>query len=1102
MPSMLDAPQPSTLSHFPTPLRVAQLAASKPFTTTASPSPSPSKRRRLGSTPSSSSAATPNLDDEDDLYRKRYTASMGVLSFWNSLEAKYARDLADDDIVDLFSQKIVQDKGVIRGQPERRIGSFVGATSSKSDPADGTSTPLSLDASDEEEDEEPEQEEEEDEFDSWSNLPDHFGRLSPRKPFFGKLPLPFPSTTDEEDLASFMAAEEARWEREGDFDAQLDARLREERAARQPHVPRPPSSASEVSLSTIGGVDDDSADEMNLGYTPSPRKSRVYSSRPSFTKLDAGSSDDDRDLAAPLFGWDPADDDSDDPIDLFNIGSGQPITVPKSEESSDDELLLTAPISSPRKTPHPAQNLPRTKFPQGSGALFELDDSDSDPLDMLGDVRRSVSPTRKYPTPLSPSTPSHRRKAETLRFPSRPLSPPNTQLHTPPLSNASTEPIDLTRGTPLSSASSSKGARINTNFNASSLVDDAINRFRAAQSMAPPLFPSAKGKERAFDFDFGFTAPDTPLPTPSTEPSESDRPSALRRGPPSPEKAQRTLKFDLVPQFVSVEKRRSRSRSSSPVRTPSPEPPLSPSSPSLRAPRRSASPQSPKQKKRGSSLPVKSKKGTPSLGKRKRQRSPVSDEESEPSEEEMPAKVLEKKASSTRQRHNSKAREERQASASEDESAEEDDDPTPVKQKRRPQKQNRDRRTTSLPPSLATSDSTSQPSSSLAQPLQPPAIPQPQPLPQYPLQLPTMYSQPPPQPTYQPFGYPNQYPSPSPDPGMLSQVIHSLNFLAFSGFSAPNTPQTQRTYAPLPFAPPQAPPIPAPQWGYAPQMQPQHPQMFAMGLPMQQPAQPQYWPQMTPVPNTPQPPPPPALAPAPAAAPAGEEVPKTPRRRGRSSGEHADEARSARTRESDGEEDLPARSARSPSKQTRHGSLSPKKKAASKADLDSSTRPKQSRSRAKSQSVTRDDEDELVSSRRSRNRDNEDNDDGVDVLMKTPKKSKSTKNPFDRHHSTSEIPSTQQRQRLNPSPLRRSVTASDLLDDHGSNRSKQNYTQAEDEDEEDDMYVLDSPSKRSSRPGRSTSVPSHVSRGATPLRPAMKVQVEVPPPPSRKRWPG
>jgi len=38
---------------------------------------------------------------------------MGVLPLWDSLEAKYSRDLADDDIVELYTQTIVQDKGVI-----------------------------------------------------------------------------------------------------------------------------------------------------------------------------------------------------------------------------------------------------------------------------------------------------------------------------------------------------------------------------------------------------------------------------------------------------------------------------------------------------------------------------------------------------------------------------------------------------------------------------------------------------------------------------------------------------------------------------------------------------------------------------------------------------------------------------------------------------------------------------------------------------------------------------------------------------------------------------------------------------------------------------
>lgn len=278
----------SSTTSLPQPLRLSQLVLNRPSTGSASPSPSPSKRRRVDS-PSSSSTHTSGLDEED-LYRKRYDASLNVLSFWNSLEAKYARDLAEDDIVDLFTQEIVQDKGIIRGQPERHIGSFAGATgsSSNTERGDGSSTPASLDPSDEEE-EAQEEDVDEDDFEGWSNVPDNYGRSSsslssPRKPLFGSLQPPGSGMTEEEELEVFMQAERERWEREGDYDAELDARLDGQREARHRarlKARRLSSPLSDISVSTINEsaiTDEDSSDELNLGYTPSPKKAKALPS--------------------------------------------------------------------------------------------------------------------------------------------------------------------------------------------------------------------------------------------------------------------------------------------------------------------------------------------------------------------------------------------------------------------------------------------------------------------------------------------------------------------------------------------------------------------------------------------------------------------------------------------------------------------------------------------------------------------------------------------------------------------------------------------------------------------------------------------------------
>ncbi|KAG8902937.1 hypothetical protein FRB99_003931 [Tulasnella sp. 403] len=89
--------------------------------------PTPSSRNttsfgpsRISSTPmaSTSVAGSTILDDEEYAAARRASARR-VLQVWNNLEHRYARAMDEDDIVDLRSGRLVQDRGILRAREGR-----------------------------------------------------------------------------------------------------------------------------------------------------------------------------------------------------------------------------------------------------------------------------------------------------------------------------------------------------------------------------------------------------------------------------------------------------------------------------------------------------------------------------------------------------------------------------------------------------------------------------------------------------------------------------------------------------------------------------------------------------------------------------------------------------------------------------------------------------------------------------------------------------------------------------------------------------------------------------------------------------------------------
>ncbi|KAG8743587.1 hypothetical protein FRC10_011734 [Ceratobasidium sp. 414] len=177
----------------------------------------PTKRRRtlqtdmkesLG-TPTSGSSSVPPAIDFDVLDAARRRASARVMSLWESLAARYARPLDEDDEIDILTGEIYKDRGVLRAASERgwKIGIFGEAI--QVEPIIGASETETETETNECDDEGEEgdaagdaeaADEEGDAFESWS-YDFQYRELPPPRPEL--------SPQDAEDLAEFLAAERA-----------------------------------------------------------------------------------------------------------------------------------------------------------------------------------------------------------------------------------------------------------------------------------------------------------------------------------------------------------------------------------------------------------------------------------------------------------------------------------------------------------------------------------------------------------------------------------------------------------------------------------------------------------------------------------------------------------------------------------------------------------------------------------------------------------------------------------------------------------------------------------------------------------------------------
>ncbi|EJD50708.1 hypothetical protein AURDEDRAFT_111919, partial [Auricularia subglabra TFB-10046 SS5] len=205
-------------------------------------------------------------------------ASLGrVLDVWSRLEERYAVPLEDDDVVDISTGRIVEDRGVLRSMLANgpRLFGFAPANEGETEPVTEAETDCEV-----------EEEESDDELGRWpSDNANHMDSLRRRMRL---------DPLDKEDLESFLRAEQERrrLEDEADLDSSratspdLDAPLPEVYESDEGDQQLPPAT-SDVEGDLMGGsesedelllVEDDEAPSVTL--LPAPMEKQKLKPKP------------------------------------------------------------------------------------------------------------------------------------------------------------------------------------------------------------------------------------------------------------------------------------------------------------------------------------------------------------------------------------------------------------------------------------------------------------------------------------------------------------------------------------------------------------------------------------------------------------------------------------------------------------------------------------------------------------------------------------------------------------------------------------------------------------------------------------------------------
>ncbi|KAH8104544.1 hypothetical protein BXZ70DRAFT_594211 [Cristinia sonorae] len=378
-------------------------SASPPVSRSASkrPQPPPTKRPRLSSTPARSSPSlsrsTPQnlaLLDEQGLHEARRASSQRVLSIWDSLAERYAKDLDEDDIVDLRTGLLLKDRGVMRAKPKIPIGFFAGDDPEQDDAA-GTEAETETTEEDADTDVDP--------LDAFAPEHEEAGGFGLKAIVEKVPPVQEMDPRDAEDLRAFLEAEKLRKERCGAEGEEEDFDDADEGNAR--------GVLASDDWATTDGEDLGSDDGDSSSEDPLLERVRHVTAEPALTLADDTDSEDE------LLAW------------------------------SGDERILARATPSAARTPSPTVDIIDLTTPSPPRATTKREQSTSRPRQHSSsrgppahETTRPATPPRS-PSPVQLHTPP-RSKSQS--------SPPIPNINDPSFTLPSPPPLVMSKPTPRS----------------------------------------------------------------------------------------------------------------------------------------------------------------------------------------------------------------------------------------------------------------------------------------------------------------------------------------------------------------------------------------------------------------------------------------------------------------------------------------------------------------------------------------------------------------------------------------------------------------------------------------------------------------------------